>query len=111
MLTPAEEILNAKIENESLHIRFDAQLVTMRDSHAAKIVRVAPDLDKVFNFPAAVLWELKEQGLDTAEAAQGLADQRIYYQWKHDRLTEIVLLIDTEVAFRADGKVNRSSIG
>ena len=118
-LTPAEEILNAKIENESLHVKFDTQIVFMRDSHAAKILSVAPDLDKVFNFPDTIRWELKEQNaplplvdqLSPAEIEKEVLGRQAYYQWKHDRLTEIVSLIDTEIAFRADGKVDRNPIG
>ena len=109
-LTPTEAATNAKIEADNLHIRHGAVLATMRDSHAANLLRVATDLDRVMNFPQAILWELKEAGLTTAEAAQELADQRAYYQWKEARLTEIVSLIDSEITFRADGKVNRTPI-
>ncbi len=112
-LTPAEKIINGRIEAEGLHIKFDTQLVAMRNSHATKVfMRVNPDLDKAVNFADAIRWELKEAGgLTDAEIERELADQRAYYQWKRDRLTEIVSLIDSEIAFRADGKVDRSPIG
>lgn len=111
-LTLPEQATNAKIENEGLHLRHDAQLGVMRESHAEKLLRVAPDLDKALNYPDAIRWELKEAGDRTdAEIEQELADQQAYYQWKHDRLAEVVTLCDAEIAFRADGKVDRRPIG
>lgn len=110
-LTPAEQALNAKIEAEGLHLKHDTQLVFMRDSHAEKLLRVAPDLDKALNFPDAIRWELKEAEYPADEIEQEVADQKAYYQWKQTRLTEIVSFIDTEIGFRADGKVNRKPVG
>lgn len=111
-LTPGEQAVNARIEAEGLHIKHDTQLVFMRDSHATKILRVAPDLDRVLNFPDSIRWELKVGGdLSDAKIEQEVLDQRAYYQWKFDRLTEIVSLIDSEIRFRADDKVRRNPVG
>ena len=107
----SEEEFNAKIEFEGLHHRYDTQLVIMRDSHAEKLLRVAPDLDKALNFPDAIRWELKEAEYPADEIEQEVADQKAYYVWKDKRLTEIVLLINTEIGFRADGKVARTPTG
>ena len=110
-LTAAERAVNVKIENEGLHRRRDDVLSIMRDRHAEKLLRVAPDLDRALNFPDAIRWELKEQGdLTDAEIEGELAEQQTYYQWKHDRLTEVVSLIDSEVEFRGAGKVSRSPV-
>ena len=110
-LTAAERAVNVKIENEGLHRRRDDVLSIMRDSHAEKLLRVAPDLDRALNFPDAIRWELKEQGeLTDAEIESELVEQQVYYQWKVDRLTEVVSLIDSEVEFRGAGKVSRSPV-
>ena len=109
-LTTAEQIIEAKLQKESLYLRLDEQLVSMASSHAAKIPQVLEDLDKVTNFPDAVRWELKESGLPADEIEHELSSQLAYYQWKKARLEEVVSLISSEQEFRADGKVDRTQV-
>ena len=110
-LTPAEQSLNARIEVDGLHLRYDERLVAMKESHAAKIPHVEEDLDKVLNYPDAVRWELKEGGLPADKIEDELASQITYYQWKKARLEETVSLIESEQAFRKNGKVEGTPIG
>ena len=110
-LTPDEQAVNVRIITEGLHNKFDAQLVAMAVSHAAKLPHVESDLDKALNYPQAVKWELKEAGFPQAEIQAELKAQQDYYQWKKDRLDDIVFLLANERAFRRDGKVSRSPIG
>ena len=110
-LNRAERDLNARIESEGLHLRFNLQLVAMAKSHAAKIPRVESDLDKVLNFPDAVRWELKEAEFPADEIEAELVSQRTYYEQKKARLEEVVSLIADEQAFRAAGKVTRVPTG
>ncbi len=111
VLTLAEQALNERIITEGLHNKFDGQLVAMEASHSAKLPHVESNLDKVLNYPGAVKWELKEAGLPQSEIQAELKAQQDYYQWKKDRLDDIVFLLANERAFRRDGKVSRSPIG
>ena len=110
-LTPDEQAVNVRIVTEGLHYKFDAQLVAMAVSHAAKLPHVESDLDKALNYPQAVKWELKEAGLPQSEIQAELKAQQDYYQWKKARLDDIVFLIGQERALRVAGKVSRSPIG
>ncbi len=107
-LTPSERVREERIREESLHLKTDEELITMKASHAAKLPHVEEDLDKVLNYPDAVRWELKEAGYDDIE--DELVQQIAYYQWKKARLEESVNLISAEQAFRRDGKVDRTQV-
>lgn len=113
-LTLEEKDYDQRIKGQSLDIRFDEQLETMRDSHAVKLPHVAEDLDKITRYPDAVRYELEQQfkedfkGRKLVDAIEEeLLSQRDYYLWKTAKLNEVVELIDKEVEFRKDGLVNR----
>ena len=110
-LTPEDEIIEAKIREDSLDLRTDERLVAMAESHAAKIPHVDEDLDKVLNYPDAVRWELKEAGYPAGEIEDELASQVSYYQRKKAKLEETVPLIASVQTFRKNGKVTREPIG
>lgn len=111
VLTPDEQIIDAEIKTQSLHLKFDEQLIEMAQSHAAKIPQVENDLDKGLNFSDVIRWELKESGLLSVEIEAEVVQQITYYQWKKAQLIKIVSLIESEQAFRKDGKVIRKPIG
>ena len=110
-LTLTEQAVENRLIGEGLHLKFDAQLVAMAKSHAAKIPHVDADLDRVLNFPDSIRWELKEASYPADEIEVEVAHQRTYYQWKKTRLEEIVSRIADEQAFRRAGKVQRTPVG
>jgi len=110
-LTSAEKIIDDKIHEQSLHIRFDKQLVEMAASHAAKLPHVEEDLDKLTNFKDAVRWELKESEFPADEIEAEVISQLSFYQEKKVKLEEVVSLIESEQEFRRDGKVTRTPTG
>lgn len=116
-LSVNEEIINQRIIAAQLSNRTDAILTAMALAHAAKIDRVAPDLDKATNFPGALRWEFTEQirqGEDRtpsrAEMDAHVAEQQAFYAAKDAQLRDICELIAKEQEFRRDGKVDRDIV-
>lgn len=113
-LTVPEQAEDLLIRGQSLNVKFDTQLVEMRSSHAAKVIRVQENVDRFEDadgFRSAVWESLRDRGLTRANAVTEAISQRDFYQAKRDKLNEIVRLIRVEQGFRRDGKVTRTPIG
>ncbi len=118
-LTSTEEIDNDLIKDQSLHYKFDHQLVDMLASHQAKRSHVEAAYIRVFSYPDSIRWQMVEAAMGDStiplptpvELDKEVAEQQAYMQRKKDQLDEIIRLIPIEQGFRADGKVERDPIG
>lgn len=117
MLTGKERADNTKIEAQSLHLKFDAQLETMLVSHQRKLGPTEALYKRAFDYPDSIRWEALEGLTDddpqptVADLDKAVADAQAYCTWKRDKLREIVRLIPVEQGFRRDSKVSRKPVG
>lgn len=97
-------------KKESLHLKFDKQLVEMKKSHEDKLPHVQEDLDKFENWPDAVKFELNKQFSDPDFDLEGktvkkwvddeFAEQHTMYKWKVAKLEQSIERIIKEKELR-----------
>lgn len=97
-------------KKESLHLKFDKQLVAMKKSHEDKLPHVQEDLDKFNNWPDAVKFELNKQFSDPDFDLEGktvqqriddeFAEQHTMYKWKVAKLEQSIERIIKEKELR-----------
>lgn len=105
------------VKEESLHVKFGYQLQEMEESHEKKVPKVEKDLDRVTRFPDYRKFELEQRFSAELTFVNGLCEgktleqwvddeyesEKLYYEWKVEKLKQSVERIKKERELRGKG--------
>lgn len=110
-LTTDERAADDRAIGHSLHLKHDAQLAAMHVSHDTKRARMAAKRLQAFTYPDSIRWPLIEAGKGQAKADAAVVRAQLTSDAKVTQLLDIVAAIESEIAFRDAGLVERDPLG
>lgn len=94
------------VKKEGLNFKHDYQLQEMKVSHEAKLIEIQKQLEKT-NYPDAIRWELKEQGIEEPELTKEVEQQISSLKYEYERLLQVIERINKEIELRKNKLVDR----